>query len=128
MGKMRRTFARREGMGRLQLALFGTLGAQVEVARQLDRRRAFQTPVFETDDATGSLDAFSDFFLTMVPSLIVVCLIVMLLYWCIWWQNDEIRARPTQQEIEAARLRQRSKFQTVPNARPWERGEAWMAP
>ena len=33
MGKMRRTFARREGMGRLQLALFGTLGAQVEVAR-----------------------------------------------------------------------------------------------
>ena len=64
----------------------------------------------------------------MVPSLIVVCLIVMLLYWCIWWQNDEIRARPTPAEMEAARLRQRSKFQTVPGARPWERGEAWMAP
>ena len=37
--------------------------------------------------------------LTTVPSLIVVCLIVMLL-WCIWCKNDEIRARPTQQEIE----------------------------
>jgi len=65
---------------------------------------------------------------TMVPSLIAVCVIVALLYWCVWWQNDEIRARPTQQEVEAARLRQRSKFQTVPRARPWERGEAWMAP
>src|SRR3546814_17910834 len=40
MGKMRRTFARREGMGRLQLALFGPPGEQVEVARQFGRRRA----------------------------------------------------------------------------------------